>query len=393
LVPARRIEIGGPTTNDLTSAVCCRNSFLYELRDEVSAFVAPATCTFEDLFHVLETLDSYATAVSVGVIPKYKPRPAAVLCGKDAKWLKRADIVRACSDLIDEIGLVVESRHADFSPSGSHRWYSSFWEQAVFRAKWDICTLNYDQTIEQSVGTDAYEDGFVLTDHGFGRFDPKRLRHSTNTRILHLHGSTRYGYPVKALREFAFEDDFSDLYRLESAAEARTTWGGRSNDTSQAHETVIAGPMITGLRKTEKVTAYPYSPYRSAFDEAVGTSPLLLIAGYSFGDGYLNSTLRRMRRLHGDKCRIVIVTYVPPDAREYWMQDQEVLMQDFGWPTSGMNEFLQRIAKESRYLHTFVFKDQWISKNGCLRMYMGGMKSAITQYTGEILDFLCPPAA
>jgi hypothetical protein len=89
------IDIGGPTTKDLTDAVCCRNVFLSELRNEVSDFVAPAICTFEDLFHVLETLLSYASAFTTGVLPEYKPRPAAVLATKDSKWLNVANILRA----------------------------------------------------------------------------------------------------------------------------------------------------------------------------------------------------------------------------------------------------------------------------------------------------------
>jgi hypothetical protein len=253
-----------------------------------------------------------------------------------------------------------------------------------------MCTLNYDDTIEQSLGEDAHEDGFVLTNEGNARFEPKALRHSGKTRILHLHGSTRYGYPVKTFNEFAFEDDFHDVYRMESATAARKTWGGRSTPTSQAHETVIAGPIITGLRKTEKVTGYPYSHYRSVFEEAIETSPVLLIVGYSFGDGYINSILRRMRRIHGDACRVVLLSYVPPKAREDWIPDRDVLMADYGWPTPGMNEFFQRITKKNHYLDTYVFKDPWISENGCLRLYLGGMKSAVTSSSGEILDFLCP---
>lgn len=386
------IEIGGPKTDEITDAVCLRNSFLAELRQAVQPFVSPAACTFEDLFHVLETLDSYSTGERAGVVPEFKPRPAAVMTAKDPRWLNNESILRASRELIDEVGDIIQKRHATFDPTGTDAWYSAFWNRIVSERACDICTLNYDQTIEQCIGAANYEDGFAWVGSAFARFDPRQLRKSAKSRILHLHGSTRYGYPIEVINQFAFEDDFNDLYLMPSDSAARSTWQGRSTDTSQAHETVIAGPIITGLRKTEKVTIYPYSTYRDILAESVEKSPFLLVAGYSFGDGYINSILRRMRRLHGESCRVVLVTYVSEATRNMWTPDHHALMEEFGWPTPGMNEFLQRVATQDYYLDSHEYRNPWTSKNGCVRLYLNGMRAAITDHSDDIVEFLRPKA-
>jgi hypothetical protein len=160
------IEIGGPTTFDITEAICQRNPFIAELRDAVAAFISPAVCTFEDLFHVLETLDSYSTAVQSGVVPEFKPRPAAVLTARDPKWIDGRNILAATRDLVDEVGKIIHDRHGNFDPSGPHEWYAAFWNRIISTAVWDICTLNYDDTIERSIAGSAYEDGFTWIDGG-----------------------------------------------------------------------------------------------------------------------------------------------------------------------------------------------------------------------------------
>jgi hypothetical protein len=97
-----------------------------------------------------------------------------------------------------------------------------------------------------------------------------------------------------------------------------------------------------------------------------------------------------MRRIHGDDCRVALISYVPPAAREAWLPDHHVLMTDFGWPTTGMNEFVQRVAARDHYLDGYQFRDPWTSSNGCVRLCLGGMKSALLDHGNDIITFLDP---
>ena len=74
----------------------------------------------------------------------------------------------------------------------------------------------------------------------------------------------------------------------------RETWFGKSNATAQSHEESIIGPLITGLRKTDKLTVHPYDEYQAVFRQAVYKSDRMLVGGYSFGDLYLNSIVDHM---------------------------------------------------------------------------------------------------
>ena len=106
-------------------------------------------------------------------------------------------------------------------------------------------------------------------------------------RILHLHGSILYGY-IRTSNLYAYDDDHEDLYRYDNFQDAKATWFGRSTNTAQSREQAIAGPIITGLRKTDKALCYPYNTYYSLFQDSIIENPRLLIAGYSFGDFHFN---------------------------------------------------------------------------------------------------------
>lgn len=89
------------------------------------------------------------------------------------------------------------------------------------------------------------------------------------------------------------------LSKFETYEKAKETWFGRSTNTAQSHMESVIGPIITGLRKTDKLVAYPYSSYYHTLMDSLQKNSRLLIIGYSFGDIHFNHLLDRITRIHG----------------------------------------------------------------------------------------------
>lgn len=386
------IDLGAPSTKAITTAVRARKqrrtdgsevNFLEQVADAVDAragkqFVA----NFEDYLHAVETLQSLSWArdpktpwPSVPVVAAFDPK-------LDDRWFDRGLLLQAEQDLIDEVAGVILNYMRGFDPV-AHPWFTDFWQRAVAKAHWDLATTNYDDSVERCLPRGTWQDGFVPLDPGVNRFDPQVLWGGGLSRLLHLHGSVHYGYPRFANpNRFVFEDDHEDLYKFDDPAEARKTWFGRSTNKAQSRDYATAGPIITGLRKTDKTMYYPYDCFQAGFQEAVRTSPRLFVAGYSFGDQHLNRVLQRMTRLHGRNRRIVLVTYFPNPDR--WCHDPSVM----DWPDN--HETFEFIAKSFCEADPFPnsFHNPLVSKDGTTQVYLQGMREALQNHGQAIIDFL-----
>lgn len=392
------IPLGGPKTSDITVAARQKSqhvidpstntwvhvAFIDELAQRLDQFLAPQRCHFEDIFHVLETLESYRAGWEPGTHERYKPRPAAFFAPSDERYFNLMWLIAAKRSLLEAVAEQVEESLGRFERDGRHQWFRKFWTDALRRATWDIGTLNYDNLLEQINA--ELEDGFPANPK-WARFDPHRLWTSRKSRILHLHGSIFYGYLPFSEQE-QFVDYHEDLCKYRSSTEARETWFGTSNATAQAHEESVIGPLITGLRKTDKLTVHPYDEYQAVFRRAVYKSDRLLIAGYSFGDLYVNSIIDRMLGLHGSSRRIVIVTWFPSE-KHAWHCDPKVLNQEHGWPGTEMYSSLGTAMDSVQpFGNSLTYKDKLVSADGCCRVYLGGTQEAFDKYGDEILEFL-----
>jgi hypothetical protein len=358
--------------------------FIDEAASRLDEFLAPAHCHFEDIFDALESLQSFYAAWQPATVEEFKPRLAAFVQAADSHWFDLMRLIAAKQSLLEAIAEQVEQSIAAFQPSGSHSWFRAFWLKALAAAAWDIATLNYDNLLEQ-ISPDL-EDGFEPSPT-WSRFNANRLLGTKRSRILHLHGSIHYGYMPLA-KAVQFIDDFEDLCKYASPSEARQSWFGRSSHTAQSHEEAIIGPLITGLRKTDKLTAHPYDDYQALFRRSIYKNPGLLIAGYSFGDLYLNSMMTRMLAIHGFKRRIVIVTWFPRSPDE-WHFDPAVLTPYCGWPGMDMLSAFGAFMNSRTPLGTsHRFQDKLLSNDGCCRIYLGGTQQAFQNYGDEILAFL-----
>ncbi|MBE7549221.1 MAG: SIR2 family protein [Planctomycetia bacterium] len=402
------LEIGGPSTKDLTDLVRKKKQqfldpfteqwtevpFLENIASQLDSYFNSESCNFEDLFHVLEMMGSYFRGRQKHIIGKqYKPPLGAFITLNCSKWLtdKGRDeyilsvskLITAKKDILEGVAAQIFKFMEDFDSYHKHRWFADFWNDALNKCAWDIATLNYDYSIEKSIRNKIIEDGYEVDGQGSYRFNPRKLIESNSSKVLHLHGCILYGYARhRNPNKYLFEDAFEDIYKFDTYERAKETWLGRSTNNAQSQEEAIVGPIITGLRKTDKLLYYPYNTYHHALQQATMLSPRLLIAGYSFSDLHFNAILERVTRLYGEYRRVVIITYFDKD---YWHPDPMVM----GWPHDyGMTKFIATVFRESAPFNSHKLQSLLCSKDGCVKLYLCGMKKALENHGDEIIEFL-----
>jgi hypothetical protein len=392
------LGIGGPSTNTLTTAVKSRTqrtgdprnrtarvAAIQQIADALDTYYAPGTANFEDIFHAAETLASVQMGLTPKTAKEFKPAIGAFISAGLASRYDSIVLRGAIEDIVNEVADQVSRYVSGYQASGKDQWFADFWRQATAAYRWDIGTLNYDNCVEQSLPAGNWEDGFVQVDPGIHRFDPGRIFNTTLTRIVHLHGSVFFGYPHPEFsNRYPFEDEHEDLYRFDSLKEARQYWFGRSTNSSQAGESAIVGPIITGQRKPDKLLGYPYSTYQAVMQKALLDSSRLLIAGYGFGDLHFNRLLSRLTRIHGDNRRIVLIDWVHPDRRgDNWAPDADIR----DWPGIEMFHTLARLSRETRPLEE-PYRNPWVSSDGRCRVYLEGFQDAVQNHGANIINFL-----
>ena len=163
---------------------------------------------------------------------------------------------------------------------------------------------------------------------------------------------------------------------------------GQSNPTAQDHSEYYGGPIITGLRKTDKLNCIPYDFYHGHLYNCLLLNKALVIVGYSFGDFYMNNWIDRMSLLHGEKKKVVLV--------DYWKQE-EVEKVGFEHYLSykipanmcaflmGMSDKLNTatLAKDLSFTSN---ESPYYSSNGNLMVLTGGFKDA-AQQVDDIYNF------
>lgn len=383
------LDIGGPSTKKLTEAVCNttqyqsngRNiKFINEIADQLDLYLKYDS-NFEEIYHCLEYLISYSLAWEEPNKPWIRPYLGAFVEKRHGTNLfDRSLLFQSKQIFIETIADKLNSFCQNYRSSVNYSWYFNFWDQLNQACSLDIATLNYDTCVEECINN--FEDGFEDTGYGYFRFNPKRIVNTDQSRFMHLHGSILYGYQNAGNpNQYVLEDHFEDLYKFNSYDIAKKTWSGRSEPICQSKETIGIGPIITGLRKTDKLIAYPYSTYYSLLDRLILDSPRLLIIGYSFGDLHFNNLLSRMARIHGCDRKMVIITCSPDQAQ--WCYDPTVM----GWPSQKMYEFIARAFQEPQPLPR-NYQNPIISHDGRARLYLRGFQDAVICHGQDIIDFL-----
>lgn len=361
---------------------------------------------FETLFHSLESLLSYQSYLesaekNIDMMPSNAPLLSPLI------KVSSQGISQVMNPYILEIMDIVGRYNIEFQNGTTDSdWYREFWHDYRF---WDVFNLNYDTTIEDSLSdyTDGYED---ITGYDFMRFNPHKFLQETKQKsaLCHPHGCILYGcdsYKSDDVNKDVFTNDFHDFYKYHSYDEARKKYVGttRNNANTQDGMTIWDSPILTGLRKTDKLNLFPFAYYNSYFNESIQNNNSLLVVGYSFGDTYINEWLQRMVMFHGDKRKIVLIgkwnLIVPisgktPQDRAHEKRDG---LRNYNWDmqiNEALTHFLCRASGKNS-------NDQWIddlqiedstgpmySTNGCLMLFTDGFKDAAENYKNEIYTFL-----
>lgn len=228
--------------------------------------------------------------------------------------------------------------------------------------------------------------------------------------MSHLHGCIEFfdeRYDKDVYKKEVLKYGFHDMYKYDSYDKVRDRFMGSSKSfkSNQAGEQLVGTPIITGLRKTDKLNIVPFDFYHGhLFNCAIKNNSLLLV-GYSFGDVYMNHVIERMELIHGEKKRIVLIDWWPLSGDDHINEivDEEEkagfvknMMKHRSYDDDFNNElgyFLCRMTGKTHFeeaLNCFRRYDRvgpMISENGCLMLFIGGFKAA-SNYRDEIYGFL-----
>lgn len=330
---------------------------------------------FEHILHALECLENYYQSE---IKPNtFKPNAGAI------EWTLAKSLYDVLenphSSLNSRIGsklrgisIAIDTLYKDLRKifGSSHKkalevpqWPSfvKFWKRLYSEYDLDIITTNYDRCIEEGLlaaGCPDAEHGFVKDSiyPQYGVFDARLLRRHTGSRILHLHGSTQYsdrgeradkrglyGQPRLPADQVMWWDG--------AALESELLLPGSSERTQSG--SVRVGPMITGLRKPDKLlAAEPYATYYNLFQQIMMENSKLLIIGYGFGDFHINSLFMRMHHWHARTRRVACISYVEKKDSEWqelpdWCSKEEAGMAVFKWLSGVYDEGTIAFAKNA----------------------------------------------
>ena len=355
--------------------------------------IKPPQLNFENLLHVIEMCIAYSGGWHKEYV-SWIPFPEFGTLIQPVKFLKDIhtyDYIRAAYGLQKTVMDIVNQYDASFCEDKSaEQWYRDFWKS--LSGKSNIFNLNYDNTIENSLG--EYEDGFPPIKDGedYSRFSARRYYENSRgvSTIAHLHGQILFS----EAREYPFDYSMRDMVKNRDYKTAcKNRGGGQFPPSNQAKEEYLQPEIVSGLRKTEKMTFAPNNVYLSDLARKVIENNRLMIIGYSFGDLYLNEIMGLGMAAHGDDFKVVIIDKFPSYINSYisWFQHL----------THGCNPeefiFVSRLAKDRLFFeigqdeHPLIFEDYSIpvvSGNGKLMMCINGFKDAVVNHKETILKFL-----
>ena len=372
----------------------------------------PVKPHFEMLFHVLEMWYAYGWAWKD---PSNTPKnpsmyPVFAPFTQPTQSYNVDSIRQAMHDFLLKVMDIVNTYNAPYlADKNFNDWYRYFWKS--YSGCWDVFNLNYDTTIEHSIDC---EDGFedIPDQKGFQHFSPQKLWDNANglSTMCHLHGCIEFfdeRYEKEVYKKEVLKYDFHDMYKYESYDKVRDRYIGSSKSfkSNQAGEQLVGTPIITGLRKNDKLNTIPFDFYHGHLFNSILYNNALLIVGYSFGDVYLNHVIERMELIHGAKKRVVLIDWWPlygdenyesitePENKEYFVKE---MMKNRMWDADFNNDlgyFLCRMSGVTSFeevADSFINYDRngpMVSKNGCLMLFIGGFKSAAA-YNEQIYAFL-----
>ena len=355
--------------------------------------IMPPQLNFENLLHVIEMCIAYSGCWSKKYFSwlAYPEFGTLIQPVKFLKDIHTYDYIRAAYELQKTVMSIVNQYDTVFGKDKlAEQWYRDFWRSLSGRS--NIFNLNYDNTIENSLG--EYEDGFPPVKDGeeYSRFSARRYYENSRgvSTIAHLHGQILFS----EAKSYPFDNSIRDMVKnIDYETACKNRIGGQFPPTNQAKEEYLQPEIVSGLRKTEKMTFAPNNVYLSDLARKVIENNRLMVIGYSFGDLYLNEILGLGIVAHGDDFKVVIIDKFPSYINSYisWFQHliHKCNPQEY--------TFVSRLAKDRLFVEVGQMKFPLIvgeygipvvSTNGKLMMCINGFKDAVVNHKETILEFL-----
>lgn len=338
---------------------------------------------FEELFDVIETLASY----NIFWLKSGSPFPLVSSLVSPNVHYQSVEYHRALDAMLKAILDIVNDYNSDFIRNGEKElWYRNFWKG--FNGKNDIFNFNYDTTVETSLNGE-YNDGFIPFVEHYERFSPKYLinnEHGVAT-VNHLHGCVLYVDANPLIGQYEYSH--RDLFKFKSYNDVFLS--RQLMPINQAKERFCYSPIITGLKKTDKICYLPHSYYHANLSMKILENSSLLIVGYSFGDIYANQLLERHKLIHGEKQRVVVIDKYPDYVNEEWSALYQHVCNE---TSNAFLGFMLRQLEEADRLEAFrnnlehINNKVWQAKHKRFRLYTGGFKDAVERYFDDIMQFL-----
>lgn len=342
----------------------------------------PDNITFEDIFHTLEMMRSLSSTENKLTRKRFKS-VFGMLCDikEEYSGIPQALVYSGMQDLIDT---VVDSIAEFENDVNKEMWFGSFFKGLQDALGIDVFTLNYDTWLEQIF--EEYNDGFVPVCDTHQEFDAKILFNPANKcpTINHLHGQICFtGYspsePMHFLTDGWYKANDYDVIKNLKVYPKHSGY----MTTTQAAEQVFEYPIITGLRKNDKIMMSPFDTYYNHFFQQLRCNKRLLIIGYGFGDLYINSLLSQFRNFHGADGKVCCIGFLDPTKWTYDMSEMPIPIP--------MKQTIFRMFGDVKLPYRFLnsAEDKYIeSEDKTSRLYLCGLKKCATLYKEDLLRFM-----
>lgn len=352
------------------------------LVDAARAYYGEKHFNFEHLFEILEAADALKTAWTPGSAATIAEASLTIVRPALAQ-LFDGTFIRDCVFILTRSTLeAVQASSAAALQHPGWSTYSQFWHALAERFALTVGTLNYDPSVEQTLGLGPTHQGMSEVEgENVWRLDVNRLLDwGDEHRLFHLHGGVHFGgreYGTDQNR-YAYEDNFHELYWHASPDAAMKTAWGRSAPRSQAGRTLVGGRIVSGLNKPDKLLVEPLASYYGEFGRAIVRCPRLLIVGYGFNDLHVNALLARLNRAHGSSRKIGVIDRIDP-VSEHGSHARHRMLT-----------ILHQWAEQSCRIDPDKKPYPLASSNGYLRLYWKGLEDA-AHNVDALVNFMGAP--
>lgn len=385
------IEATGISTSSLTNSVIQKKQsffnqysfkneqryFLQELYTELCEFYPSDIFTskaikepnFEDIFYALEILLSIITSIDhtgsdannsvLGLFLKIKNK---------YKDISELLIQRASDDLV---GIIFNKILEKENQVSNTKWFVNFFKKLLELNKegiyLDIFSLNYDTWLEQILID--YNDGFKRYNERIMKFNSKLALASINKNsINHLHGHINLK-----------EDNSGNYYKVTNLDMQKPDEIFTLSTNTQSCEKIINAPLVTGLRKADKLLLQPFNVYHTHFHNCLINNDSLLVIGYGYNDLHINSSLDEYYKTIGNSQKLVMIdckndTDAHSCYRHYASTKNNFIYNCF--KAKPEEEFIKKLQTELKV---------W---NESIILYQCGFKMAAENYCDEIINHL-----